>query len=555
MTFARLTEGPRAYVLLALLGLALYLPGISALPATDRDEARFAQATRQMVETGDYLHIRFQDAPRSKKPAGIHWLQAAAVHALAGGDTAAIWPYRVPSALGALAAVLALFALARPVLGTRGAFLGALALETCLLLAIEGRLATTDAVLLATVIAAQGALLRVYAGARAGSPPESAPALLFWAALGLAVLVKGPVAPAISFLTVAALLVADWRTGLSCGLLRRLRPLTGLLLAAAIAAPWFIAVSAGEDGFIAAAVTGDLLPKLLGGQESHGAPPGSYLLLAPLTLWPAALFAPLALAWAWHHRREPAPRMLLAWLVPAWLGFEIVPTKLAHYVLPLYPALALMIGAAVADDATTAWARRWYARLWLLVWVPAGAGIALILPFAARDLDLPVPGAAWLAGAAALLAIVFGTVFLWRGRPASALAAPGLLMVPFAAAIFALALPAMSALWPSVRAEALIARHRAPDAPPVAAAGFHEPSLVFALGTDTVLTDAAGAARHVAAGGAALALIEAREEAKFLAALAGLGRRAAALGTVSAVNTARGRPVRLTLYRATEDGT
>ena len=74
--------GVRPYALLVGFCLFLYLPGISTIPPLDRDEARFAQATRQMLETGDFLRIRFQDEARNKKPAGIYWMQAAAVSAL-----------------------------------------------------------------------------------------------------------------------------------------------------------------------------------------------------------------------------------------------------------------------------------------------------------------------------------------------------------------------------------------------------------------------------------------------------------------------------------------
>src|SRR5882762_7832249 len=98
--------GWRPYALLAALCLLLYLPGIASIPPLDRDEARFAQATRQMLETGDFLRIRFQDEARNKKPAGVYWLQAAAVSAFSTAAATAIWPYRLPSLLGGIAAVL-----------------------------------------------------------------------------------------------------------------------------------------------------------------------------------------------------------------------------------------------------------------------------------------------------------------------------------------------------------------------------------------------------------------------------------------------------------------
>src|SRR5262252_9674706 len=101
--------GWRPWALLVALCLCLYLPGIAAIPPLDRDEARFMQATRQMLETGDFVRIRFQDEARNKKPAGIHWLQAASVALFSSPESAAIWPYRLPSALAAAAAALLTF--------------------------------------------------------------------------------------------------------------------------------------------------------------------------------------------------------------------------------------------------------------------------------------------------------------------------------------------------------------------------------------------------------------------------------------------------------------
>src|SRR5437016_13842245 len=102
--------GVRPYALLVGFCLFLYLPGMSETPPLDRDEARFAQATRQMLETGDFLRIRFQDEARNRKPAGIYWLQAASVALFSHPESRAIWPYRLVSVIGAGAAVLLTFA-------------------------------------------------------------------------------------------------------------------------------------------------------------------------------------------------------------------------------------------------------------------------------------------------------------------------------------------------------------------------------------------------------------------------------------------------------------
>ncbi|MGD8434525.1 MAG: hypothetical protein PVI73_10465, partial [Syntrophobacterales bacterium] len=90
------------YLGLILLCLVLYLPGLTTLPPVDRDEARFVQATRQMLESRDFVQIRFQNKPRHKKPIGIYWLQAATVTLTGSSQTNHVWPYRLPSLLGAL---------------------------------------------------------------------------------------------------------------------------------------------------------------------------------------------------------------------------------------------------------------------------------------------------------------------------------------------------------------------------------------------------------------------------------------------------------------------
>src|SRR5665213_3030636 len=122
----------RAIAFLALCGLLLFLPGFFNIPPIDRDEARFAQATKQMVETGDLVDIRFQDEVRYKKPVGIYWLQAAVVEtAEAVGvprATTKIWLYRIPSLIGAIGAVLLTYWTALAFVTRRGAIFAGLIL-------------------------------------------------------------------------------------------------------------------------------------------------------------------------------------------------------------------------------------------------------------------------------------------------------------------------------------------------------------------------------------------------------------------------------------------
>ena len=167
-TMVDFAVGSHARAVAVLLAVALlgFLPGFFSIAPIDRDEARFAQATKQMVESGDYVDIRFQDEVRYKKPVGIYWLQAGVVktasalgfpHALT-----TIWLYRIPSLIGAIAAVLLTYWAALAFVSRRAAFLAAAMMATSVLLGVEARLAKTDAMLLMTVVAALGAMARAY---------------------------------------------------------------------------------------------------------------------------------------------------------------------------------------------------------------------------------------------------------------------------------------------------------------------------------------------------------------------------------------------------------
>jgi hypothetical protein len=158
-----------SYLLLTLLCLLLFVPGINTLPVVDRDSAHFSQATKQMLETGNYFQIRYQESTRFQKPPGINWLQALSVK-LIGADTHAILAYRLPSVLGAMLAVLLLFSFARPICGQPVALLASALLAVTLLLTVEAHMAVTDTMLLATMVLMQGALWRIYLTFNAEQP-------------------------------------------------------------------------------------------------------------------------------------------------------------------------------------------------------------------------------------------------------------------------------------------------------------------------------------------------------------------------------------------------
>jgi len=599
--------GWRPWALLAALCLALYLPGIASVPPLDRDESRFAQATRQMLETGDYVRIRFQDEARNKKPVGIYWLQAASVSLFGSAEGTALWPYRLPSLLGALAAVLLTFQCGRRLFGTgregtAAALLGAGLLAACVSLQIEAHLAKTDAVLLATVVAAQGALAGIYRRHRACEPASAALAAAFWIAQGIGILIKGPIAPIVSAMTVLALAAADrdWR-----GWPGALRIGWGLPLALALVLPWLVAVQvATSGGFLAEAVGHDMLGKMAGGQEAHGAPPGYYLLLLLATFWPGSLFLAAAARRAWRHRAGFAERFLLAWMLPTWILFECVPTKLPHYVLPAYPALALLAGRALAAALEFSLSPRGRGRgpaegregegdsasrrslgsstphpdplpqgergksklagrfdlaiavLWAAVTLALG-GAALALPFVFGTPGGVAP-AGVLAAAAALAIAAVGVRDAFRGRQGPRTA---VLVVAGSAllcgAVFHAVLPSLDRLWLSRGAAALVASAggaAGSGGKPVDSVGYTEPSLVFLLGTATRFVGPEQAAADLGAGRSVLALVTDRDEAAFRAALSADGIATRPAGSVAGLDYSNGRRMTLTLYTVAEGG-
>jgi 4-amino-4-deoxy-L-arabinose transferase-like glycosyltransferase len=289
-----------------------------------------------------------------------------------------------------------------------------------------------------------------------------------------------------------------------------------------------------------------MLPKLFSPQEGHGAPPGFYLLLFWITFWPAAPLAALAAPAVWAERRERPVRFLLAWLVPAWIAFELFVTKLPHYVLPLYPAVAVLIARTMwhGGFAESVWLKR--ATLWwplLAILLPIVAIVALVM--LRRQLGL----LAWPIGGAAM---IFGFV-AWRyyesdGPERSLVRAAAAAILVFIA-VLGFVMPSLRPLFPS----ATLARMLPADDCEyrvVAAAGYHEPSLVFLVGTSTRLTDGAGAAELLREGYCRFALVEARQERAFVQRAEAIGLRYAPGPRVEGINTNSGRSLSIVIYRS-----
>ena len=534
------------YFFLILICLVFFVPGLSTLPPMDRDESRFAQASSQMLETGDFVQIRFQDEPRNKKPIGIYWLQAASAALSGTAESRKIWPYRIPSLLGAIFSVLLTFALGKRLFGERTGFLGAVLAASSLLLVMEAHLATTDAVLFSTIMAAQGALSRFYIRDNENESQQIGAFLTFWTAQAIGILVKGPVTPMISLLTIGCLTAADrdakW--------LRSMKPLLGLAITAMLVSPWVIAIALATKGaFFQQALVQDMLSKVASGQESHGFPPGFYLLLMPLTLWPASAMAGVSFFRAWNSRSAPAVRFCFAWIIPAWIMFELIPTKLPHYVLPLYPALCLLIAHTIISseegnprEPDSKLVRTMYASCHLVILL-LGLG-ALALPW---FLDHHFEPVGLIPATAAVVGTVLSTWKFFKRRyihaAAVTIVATALVVAPSLQWI----LPNVNCLWLS-RNVTNAARQRVGRNVMLCSSGYHEPSLVFQLGTRTLLTSASGAAVCLRSYTGAMALIDRSEDDDFKRETKNLGLHVKPAGAFYGFNYSKGRMMLLRLY-------
>jgi 4-amino-4-deoxy-L-arabinose transferase-like glycosyltransferase len=240
----------------------------------------------------------------------------------------------------------------------------------------------------------------------------------------------------------------------------------------------------------------------------------------------------------WRRRRQPAARFLLAWLAPAWLLLELVPTKLPHYALPLYPALALLAATALTEDTAPRWARRLSGAPWLLATIALGAAL-IALPIRFGDGVAPdgIVGAGLLAGLTAGL--------LYR-RPAPPMmtALLAAMSLVFAVSAAGFVVPALDRLWLSRAAAALVASDLPPADKPLAVIGYNEPSLVFLLDGKV----RAGVADTPVAAGAA-ALVSDRAAAAFLQNLAARGHVARPLDSARGLDYSNGQQMTLTLYR------
>ena len=439
------------------------------------DEGRYADIPREMVVSGDWLTPRLNGYKYFEKPPLQYWVTAASLAAFGMNEWAArLWP-----GLMGFLGVLLVFWAGNRLFAPPAGLLGAAVTASCALYAIVGHLLTLDMALSFFMSATVFAF--AVAQHESGESGRRRWMLLAWAAMALAVLSKGLVGVVlpVGAVGVYAFLHRDWK------LLSRLYLLRGGLLFLAIAAPWFVLVSLANPEFPRFFFIHEHFERFLTREHDRYQPPWYFLpvLLVGALPWIVSLFP--ALRRAWVSSRETgfhAQRFLLVWCAVVFLFFSASDSKLVSYILPLFPALSLLIGGYLCS------AGRSILLAQAVVAVALGAALTIAAPLAVAYASESIPPSLmqdyvpWLTAAGLALAAggILSAVFLWRG-----LRAPAVLSLAFGGlALAQTALSGHESLSPSLSAYHIVHKIRdqvKPDTPFYVVETFDH-TLLFYLG-------------------------------------------------------------------------
>ncbi|MBC7785392.1 MAG: glycosyltransferase family 39 protein [Burkholderiales bacterium] len=450
---------PFAWLFVAIISAAgsVYLLGNANVQLWDRDEPRFAQTSRQMLNSGDWVVPRFLDTVRTAKPVLIYWCQATSMSFLNDNAFAA----RLPSVLAVVLTLALLGIVITREAGSNRGLWTIFIFSSCTLAIGAAKMCLTDSVLLLFITISQLCIYRIW---KYGGGIVTV--LLLGVSIGLAGLTKGPVAIGVNLTTIAALCLFGWRwPGVDRGPLsgRQFAIITGatLLIVAIVVGPWMYLIEQRVPGFISGSFQNDVVNRIASGQEGHWGPPGYYTLAVWVTFFPWSLLIPAAIVTGWRNRHQPATRFALAALIGPWVMFELFATKLPHYVLPTYPALAYLT-ADMLLRASRASIRDLRSRAFLgLVWI--GALVVILVgsvPWAmliyAKQFDLLSIVAASLAMVTGIMMGVGAAIRFTCAQPLGAARALGLGMFSLVALVYAMFLPRYEPLRISARVAEII---------------------------------------------------------------------------------------------------
>ena len=338
-----------------LTALVVYLAGNGSIGLWDRDEPRYAQASREMVQNSEWVMPTFLGEPRVNKPILIYWLQKLSMQYF--GET--VYAARFPSAVAMVGTLAMLAAVLPRIVGRRRAFWSVFVLATSAMVIASAKMCVTDAVLLLWITIAQLCVYSLWRG-RGTAFQSWQVVVVLGAAVGLAMLTKGPVVLGIIGATIIALLVMQWITpGRSSKVLmtsdneQRFLVVAGkwiavLAIIAAVCLPWLSAIEQRQPGWLVRTISGEIIERGKSGMEGHHGWIGYYLTLIWATFFPWSLFLIAAVVHGFKRRTHPFTRFALAAIIGPYVMLEIYATKLPHYLLPAYPFLAFLVANVIS---------------------------------------------------------------------------------------------------------------------------------------------------------------------------------------------------------------
>ncbi|MCX6355034.1 MAG: glycosyltransferase family 39 protein [Candidatus Aureabacteria bacterium] len=387
-SFVRARQMPRAAdgaVLLLLFGFSFFY-SLGHNPLLNPDEGRYAEIPREMHELHDFITPHLNYVPYFEKPPLYYWLNAVSFR-LFGQTEFAV---RFFSALSGLLGILLTWHIGRTIYGRREGFLGALILGTSIGYLIMGRLSITDMVLTCLMTASLGSLLLA---SRDGEPHKGFYYYLFYACMALAVLTKG----LIGIVLPAAILIIYLSLTRRWTLLKEMRLFTGLALFLLISAPWFVLVSIRNSDFPRFFFIHEHLQRYL---TTHHHRYESFWFFIPVLfgcMFPWSCFFPSAasrVVRGLKNTDKDSSLFLAVWAVLILCFFSFSHSKLVPYILPVFPALALLTGKTFSLFMDDAFKSAGITARFLLVLLLGGVGGVLLYPFLASSPYLNATGGA-----------------------------------------------------------------------------------------------------------------------------------------------------------------
>ena len=477
------------FFLLIVLFISIFST-IATLPVLDRDEARFVQSSRQMIETNNYTNIKFQEEYRSKKPIGIYWMQSFFVKNTSEVlkidnksnkiNNDHIWKYRMISALSSLASIIILFYLTNKLISRDIALLASLSLAASFLFVTEAHIAKTDSVLLTCSILVMLTMAGYYF--RFFDKKNVFSFFMLWLSLAMSILIKGPIL--LIMCVVSSVFIIVLKKDINW--LKNTSPLRGFILLLTIILPTFyLLISTGQENFIQESIINDFFNKIISAQEKHSAFLGAHSLSTWLLFFPMSIFLIPTFLFVKKSFSNKKVFFFSSWILPNLLILELIPTKLPHYTLPLYPALSILVAMMLFNEKNIERILKnkvsLLGYLFFLI-ITSATIIALGLGvYKLGNLDLKIT----LLTTILFLLNILSIYLLYKKKISTLFNYQIFISAILYLSIFLVYLPNMKQIWVSKRIkESLNVDYKSMDSRYIYALGYNEPSLVFAIGTN-----------------------------------------------------------------------